>query len=221
MTITPLFKNSQNKKMKWNIENITFLHQPDFFLGSFDNPKMQERHERELKEGLDNLKNAIAFEDDPLIALRKLNKNDHIQFLRNNLAEFRSAGRLEETVVLLYSVLNAPFSSGGDASLWRELFNMCNPDLLKKCGTPLPFQHATVYRGSVSGMKKSLVWTPDRSRAEKYADRWKDKSLGGGELFEVDINEVDVLLYSKNRFETIVILSPAFIESANIRIFNR
>ena len=35
--------------MKWNIFKIKFLHQPEYFLGKFDIPQMQERHEKELE----------------------------------------------------------------------------------------------------------------------------------------------------------------------------
>jgi hypothetical protein len=68
---------------------------------------------------------------------------------------------------------------------------------------------------------RSLSWTPDRQRAEGFAERWKDPSLGGGELYEVDIARSNVLVYLKHRHEEELILSPAFIASAEIRAFRR
>jgi hypothetical protein len=206
--------------MKWNIDRIAFLHQPEFFLGSFDSPQMQARHEAELEKSLKKIKSAIALEADPLKALYKLSSKDHIQFVINNLDEFRHHGRLEETVIYLYGKLNAPFSSGGDPTIWRKLFDLCNRDTLKNYGKPFPSNYTRVYRGSISGLERSLAWTPDRKRTEMFAERWKDPALGGGHLYEVDIVPDHVLVYLADRSEEMVILSPDFIETAEIRPFS-
>jgi len=223
MTIIPLVKKYGGKEMKWNIAEIGFLHQPEHFLGSFDNPKMQERHEKELGKNLIALQTALAQESDPLKALNLLNPKDHIQFFINNLEEFRTHGRLEEAVISLYLKQNNPFLSGGDAVQWEDFFNECDKDRLKKCGPPLPAGTSKVYRGSVSGFKRSLAWTPDRKLIENFAERWKDPSLGGGQLYEVDISTEQVLVYIQRhinrRVEEIILLSPDFIRSTEIRSF--
>lgn len=203
--------------MKWNIDKIIFLHPPEYFLGTFDIPQMQQRHEKELKKSLMILQTAIANEADPLKALRLLNKKDHLQFLLNNLEEFRQKDRLEETVITLYSKENSPFSSGGDSALWEKLFSECDPEKLKKRGNTVPAHVKKVYRGSVSGFRNSLTWTPDKKIVEKFAKRWEDKSLGGGELYEVDISPDNVLIYMQKGHEEIVILSPEYIRTADIK----
>ncbi len=206
--------------MKWNVEDIAFLYRPDVFTGSFDNAKMQARHEQQVKKKLEDLKAAIDAEADPLLAMTKLNTKDHIQFLQNNLEHFRDAGRLEKTVLLLYSRLNAPFASGGDAAVWNSLFETCDATAMYRLGSPVSFNSRTVYRGSVSGFKRSLSWTPDRKRAEQFAQRWQDTSLGGGEIYEVDITKTSILLYLKKSPEDEILLMPEFIKSAEIRAFN-
>lgn len=205
--------------MRWNVEDIAFLYRPDVFTGSFDNAKMQARHEQEVQRKLEKLKTAIDVETDPFEAMKILNTKDHIQFLLNNLEEFRDAGRLEEAVLVLYGRLNAPFASGGEATVWNDLFEECDTTRLYNLGDPVIFVPSTVYRGSISGVKRSLSWTPNRKRAEKFAERWKDPALGGGEIYEVDINKSDILFYRKHGHEDEVILAPAFVRSAEIRDF--
>lgn len=205
--------------MNWNIEDIVFLYPPDSFTGSFDNAKMQARHEQQLHEKLEAIKNALTRETDPLAAMHKLHARDQLTFLRNNLESFRHAGRVEKAVLAVYGRLNSPFSSGGDTEIWNSLFAICDPERLYSLGNQVAFATATVYRGSVTGLVRSLSWTPDRQRAEGFAERWKDPSLGGGELFEVDIARSNVLVYLKHRHEEEVLLSPAFITSAEIRAF--
>lgn len=77
-----------------------------------------------------------------------------------------------------------------------DVFAVCDPARLSGLGDPVPFASASaiVYRGSLSGFQRSLSWTPDRQRAEWFADRWKDPSLGGGELSEVDVARADILV---------------------------
>jgi len=205
--------------MEWNVEEVVFLHPPDVYTGSFDNAKMQARHERQMQDKLEQIRNAIQRETDPLKAMKILHVRDHLQFFRNNLMQFRQAGRLEEAVLVLYGRFNSPFSSGGDTGVWNDLFAVCDPERLYALGEPVGFTSATVYRGSVSGLKRSLSWTPDRRRAEGFAERWKDPSMGGGELCEVDIVKDDVMVYLSHRHEDEVILKPAFIKVADIRPF--
>lgn len=205
--------------MEWNLTDIAFLHPPDVFTGRFDNAKMQARHEEQMHKKLETIKTALAQANDPLVAFKILHKKDHLQFLQNNLELFREAGRLEEAVLALYGKLNAPFSSGGDAALWNKLFLSCDPEMLSNLGEPVPFTSATVFRGSVSGHSRSLSWTPARQRAEQFAERWKDSSLGGGALYEVDVTDKDVLIHRRLRHDQEVILSPDFIATAAIRAF--
>ncbi len=207
--------------MKWNVSNIAFLHQPDYFMGRFDSPEMQKRHEQSLEKSLNALKNAMAAEADPLQALWLLNKKDHVQFLLNNLEEFRSNDRLEEAVIALYSADNNPFSSGGDSTLWARLFNHCDRDRLFRCGVLFPAHIKTVYRGSVSGCMRSLAWTPDKKIVEKFAEKWHDPALGGGELYEVAVLPENVLVYMQKGHEEVVILSPEYVSQAEIRPYQR
>ncbi len=206
--------------MKWNVDDIAFLYRPDVFTGSFDNSKMQARHELEVQRKLQQLMESIDQETDPFLALKKLHTKDHMQFLHNNLEQFQVAGKLEEAVLFLYSKLNAPFSSGGDAAVWNSLFEKCDRAELYKLGSPVSLSSATVYRGSVTGFKRSLSWTPDRKMAEKYSERWKDPSLGGGEIYEIDIKRDNILASLKRQHGEEILLAPGFIKSAVIRDFN-
>ncbi|MBB5349461.1 hypothetical protein JWG42_15040 [Desulfoprunum benzoelyticum] len=205
--------------MEWNVEGVVFLHPPDAYTGTFDNAKMQARHERQMQDKLAQLKDTLQRQADPLKAMKLLHVKDQPQFFRNNLGQFRQAGRLEEAVLFLYGRFNSPFSSGGDAETWNDLFADCDPERLYALGEPVGFASATVYRGSVAGVRTSLSWTPDRRRAEGFAERWKDPSLGGGELFEVDVVKADIMVYLRHRHEDEVLLKPAFIASAEIRPF--
>lgn len=206
-------------QMKWNIKDIAFLYPPDVFTGAFDNEVLEAKHREEMQKKLDHLKRTIATEADPFIAMQKLHKKDHLQFLRNNLDGFRQAERLEEGVITLYTQLNTPFSSDGDANLWNELFEACDRKKLYDHGSPVTFSSATVYRGSVSGFKKSLIWTPERTTVERIAKRWEDPVLGGGELYQVDIKKEDVLVFLKQRRGDELILTPQFIRTANIQAY--
>ncbi len=204
--------------MKWNIKNIAFLHLPDTFTGAFDNAMMQERHERQMMIKLELLKNNIDRETDPLKAMLKLHKKDHLQFLLNNQRLFKENGRLEEAVLQLYCRQHGPFLSAGDVGLWGNLFEACDAEQLYGLGDPVSFDAATVYRGAIMGSRRSLSWSADRQTAEWYAERWKDP-VGGGEIFEVDITRNNVLIRLKQSREAEVILDPQFIKSAELRVF--
>jgi hypothetical protein len=204
--------------MKWNIQDIAFLHAPDVFSGAFDNAMMQERHERQMMIKIEVLKDGIARETDPLKAMLQLHKKDHLPFLLNNQELFAESGRLEEAVVLLYCRQHGPFLSAGDVGFWGTLFEGCDKAVLYGLGDPVSFVATTVYRGAVMGNRRSLSWSADRETAEWYAERWKDP-VGGGEIFEVDITRNNVLIRLKQSREAEVILDPQFIKSAELRVF--
>lgn len=206
--------------MKWNLEDIAFLYPPDVFTGTFDNAKMQARHEQQMHEKLEGIKAALGRESDPLKAIKKLHVKDHLRFFLNNEALFREADSFEQAVLALYGKLNAPFASGGDASVWTSLFAACDRVKLYGLGVSVGFASATVYSGSVSGFQRGLSWTPERQRVEQFAERWKEASLGGGELYEVDISKTNVLVYLRHRHEEELILDPEFVRTAPIRAFN-
>lgn len=205
--------------MHWNLQDVHFLYPPDVFIGSFDNDKMQARHEIQVAEKLGTLMAAVGRETDPFLAMKKLHIKDQLQFLINNLTAFQLAERLEEALLIIYSRRNAPFSSEGDPAVWNSLFRLCQQDRLCQLGDPIPSQPTRVYRGSVSGCMRSLSWTPDIMSARRFADRWQDSSLGGGEIYQVDITPSDILIYRKNRHEEEMLLRPQFIETAEIRLF--
>jgi len=206
-------------KMKWNVKDIAFLYPPDVFTGAFDNAVMEARHREEMQKKVDKLKSSLAAEEDPFVAMQLLHKKDHLQFLLNNIEPFREAKQLEKAVITLYTQLNTPFSSDGDANMWNRLFEACDTQRLYDYGTPVTFSSATVYRGSISGFQRSLIWTPEKMTVERIAKRWEDPNLGGGHLYEVDVKREDVLLFLKLRRGDEVILSPGFIRSATIRTY--
>lgn len=205
--------------MKWNIKNIGFLHQPEDFLGSFDNDKMQKRHEEQVQQKLEKIKTALAEEQKPLKAMLILNNRDHIQFLQNNIGAFKADGEFETAVLKLYRRKNGPYSSPNDIPTWSSFFKQCEKEQLYAKGEAVTFSSATVYRGAAIGSGRSLSWSPDRQRAHWYADRWKDPSLGGGKIFEVDITPADLLVYLIDKPEEEIILTPEFIKDAEIRAF--
>lgn len=205
--------------MKWDITKIGFLHQPEDFLGSFDNDKMQLRHEQQVREKLKRIKSALDDEINPLKAMLILNRRDHVQFLCNNLKVFQQEGELEKAILILYRKKNGPFSTPDEIETWSDLINHGEKSRFEAIGDSIPFSKTTVYRGAVIGSPKGLSWSPDRQRAEWYADRWKDPALGGGNVFEVDLTSPDVLVYLTDKHEEELIVSPSFIHTATIRTF--
>lgn len=205
--------------MRWNVTNIGFLHRPDDFLGSFENDKMQLRHEQQVQLKLKKIKDALDEEDDPLKAMLILNKLDHIQFLLNNVERFREFGNFETAVLRLYHRKNGPFSTPDDLPTWTNFFKLCDRKLLREKGDPIPFSTSTVYRGSVIGTNRCLSWSPDLERAQWFANRWKDPERGGGNIYEVDVTEEHALAYLTDRHEKEIILDPDFIANAEIRDF--
>lgn len=205
--------------MKWNLANIIFLYPPDVFTGSFDNAKMQARHEQQMQAKIEAIEAALDQETDPLRAMQKLHAKEHLKFFLNNEKQFRDAEKFEEAVLALYGKANSPFASGGDPLVWRNFFATCDRARLFNLGSPVTLAAATVYSGSVSGFQRSLSWTPERQKAEMLAERWKDPAMGGGKLYEMDIRKSHILVHLKHRHEEELILDPEFVASAEIRLF--
>lgn len=203
--------------MKWNVKNIAFLYRPDVFPETFSNPKMQERHEQEVEKKLSALVTALSRQSDPLKAMAILHVKDQLQFLLNNSPSFQQAKQYEKALLLLYFRENGPFVSDGKSEQWNELFRICDVEALLALGDEVSFTTATIYRGSVSGFKRCLCWTPEKKNVNNRQKRWSDTSLRGGELFEVDVSKADVLYYLKHPREEKIILDPDFIAKATIR----
>ena len=211
---------AEENEMEWNTNKIGFLHRPDDFLGSFTNDLMQLRHEKQVREKLQNLKDSLAAEENPTRAMLILNKRDHVQFLRNNIEIFRQHEEFESALLRLYRRKNGPFSTPNDLDTWKEFFALVDRDLILQLGVPLPFTSTIVYRGSVIGTNRALSWSPDHKRATQFAERCKDPALGGGQLFEVDVAAANTLVYLTDKTDHEIILDPEFINSAEIRPFS-
>ncbi len=203
--------------MRWNLADLDLLYPPDIFTGTFESEKMQVRHEELKAKKIKELKEAVEAESDPLAAMLKLHKRDHIQFLRNNTQAFRESDMYEQAVLKLYSRTNSPFLSGGNPADWQDLFSSCDKKRLSTLGDRFPLESATVYRISITGVAKGLSWTLSRKKAQKFEERWNEFEEGRGKVFAVDIQRSHVLVYLTHRKEEEVILDPLFIESANIR----
>lgn len=203
--------------MQWKLDHIRFLYPPDDFTGTFANAKMQERHkalqEVKTKEILDHLEK----HSNPLEAMQGLHPLDHMQFLHNNLERFRQSGCLEKTVLLLYYRKNTPFAAVGDYEEWKALLAECNPTRLYDEGAPFPHQQITAYRGSVTSNPRGLSWTVSKEEAAWFLNRWKDKSLGGGTVFALEITRKDILVYIEDEQRREVILVPEVAENAAVR----
>ena len=206
-------------RMKWNTSKIGFLHRPDDFLGQFTNDLMQLRHEKQVQEKLTKLKDALDAEENPTTAMLLLNKLDHIQFLENNIDTFRAHGEFESALLRLYRRKNGPFSTPNNLDTWKRFFSQVDPVMMRQQGEEIVFQSATLYRGSVIGTSRSLSWSPDRERAVAFARRCEDPNLGGGETFSVEVSNSDLLVYLTDKGDEEIIVSPEFIEHADIKPF--
>lgn len=202
--------------MEWNFKDIEFLHRPDVYTGSFDNAIMQARHEELMRNKLDMLKKAVQGTEDPLDAMMKLHKLDHIRFLLNNSQAFRDAGRFEAAVIALYTKTNSPFLSGGDTAVWNELFEFCEKERLYALGDPFPLESTTVYRISVTGIERGLSWTLSREIVKRFEDRWQEQGIGRAKIYTLETTAKNVLIYLKGRHEEEVILDPQFVRTAPI-----
>ena len=203
--------------MQWNLDKIRFLYPPDDFTGSFTNEKMQARHkalqDQKIKEILTQLENA----ENPIEAMRALNPRAHIQFLLNNLEQFKHQKCLEKALLLLYYRKNTPFAADGDYDVWKFLLKSCDPVRLYEEGSPFPHEKVTAYRGSVTGVTRGLSWTVSPKTTAWILDRWEDKELGGGTVFALDITRDDILVYIEDKVKQEVILKPEVAETAEVR----
>jgi len=206
----------RDKNMQWTLDNIRFLYPPDDFTGSFANAKMQERHKANQDQKIKVILEHLANQSDPLEAMQGLHPLDHLQFLHNNLEKFRQARCLEKTVLLLYYRKNTPFAAVGDYNEWKSLLAQCDPALIGKEGKPFPFDKTTAFRGSMTGNPKGLSWTVSQKEAAWFLERWKDKSLGGGTVFALEIARKDVLVYIEDEHRREVILVPEVAENATV-----
>jgi hypothetical protein len=202
--------------MGWNFESIGFLYPPDVYMGTFDNPKMQARHEEMKQKKLEALRNSVEAEQDPIRAMMKLHKLDRIPFLRGNSQSFRDAGKYEAAVLTLYSLTNSPFVSGGDPEVWDWLFESCDRENLYALGSPFPFESARVYRIAVTAIQKGLSWTLSRKIIKAFEDRWQEQGVGWGKIYVTEAARKDVLVYLKDRQDEEIILDPQYIKAATI-----
>lgn len=207
----------RGRNMQWKLDKIRFLYPPDDFTGSFNNEKMQARHkamqDQKIKELLTQLENA----ENPIEAMRVLNPLEHIQFLLNNLEQFKQQKCLEKAVLLIYYRKNTPFAADGDYDVWKSLLKSCDTERLYEQGSPFPHKQITAYRGSVTGVTRGLSWTVSRKTTAWILDRWADKELGGGTVFALDITRDDILVYIEDKIKQEVILIPEVAETAEVR----
>lgn len=208
---------TKDKNMPWNLEQIRFLYPPDDFLGSFDNEKMQARHKAMQDEKTRHILTDLEKAENPLEAMRALHKLDHLQFLQNNVAGFKQAGCFEEAVILLYYRKNGPFTPTDNYPIWGEMLKVCSPERMEVVGDVFPSPSMTAYRGSVTGRAKGLSWTVSKKKADWFLDRWKDKEMGGGTIFSLEISKEDVLYFTKKDERQEVILFPHVLENADIK----
>ena len=175
--------------MQWKLDKIRFLYPPDDFTGSFTNEKMQARHKAMQDQKIKELLLQLEAANNPIEAMRVLNPIEHIQFLLNNLDQFKQQKCLEQAVLLLYYRKNTPFAAAGDYDVWKFLLKNCDNKRLYEQGTPFPYDKVTAYRGSVTGITKGLSWTISRENVAWVLDRWEDKDLGGGTVFASGNNQ--------------------------------
>ena len=211
----------RDKNLIWKLDHIHFLYPPDDFTGSFANARMQERHEAMQQEKVKELVDHLEKHTDPLEAMLGLHPLDHLQFLQNNLEQFRQAQRLEKAVLSLYFRKNTPFAAAGDYEVWKSLFAGCDRERLSAEGKPFPYERVTAYRGSVTDNPKGLSWTVSREEAAWFLSRWQDKSLGGGTVFALDITRQDILVYIEDGKKREVILKPEIAEAAQPRVIEQ
>ena len=209
---------SREKNMKWNLKKIEFLYPPDNFIGFFANEKMQEKHKSLQEEKVNTILKNIAAAQTPLSAMQTLNNLDHIQFLLNNIEEFRKHTCLEETVLKLYCRQNNAFASEGAHETWHRLFLQCDAERFYSLGASFPDEKLLAFRGSITGLKKGFCWTISRKKVDWFLDRWRDKEQGGGTVFSTRVSRKDLLIYFKDKETAEFIVSPQFLETAKIEV---
>lgn len=194
--------------MQWNLENIRFLYPPDDFTGAFNNEKMQARHKAMQDKKINDILEKLENEVNPERAMDVLNPKEYVSFLLNNIKSFQSATLFEKTVLRLYYRRNTPFVGTDDYPTWEKLLGLCDKVALRNLGPQLPKKIITAYRGSVTGVSKGLSWTISREKADWFLDRWRDKDMGGGTVFSIEISEKDILVYLDDKDKQEVILRP-------------
>jgi len=202
---------------KWNLKKIQFLHPPDNFPGSFSNEIMQVKHEAMKEAKIIAILTDLEASDRPMKAMSVLNKLDHIQFILNNIEPFKADLSLEKALLKLYTRENSSFESGGLYDIWHQLFNLCSSEQFYSLGTPFPEGSIPAFRGSVAGLPKGFSWTVNREKVDWFTERWRDKSLGGGTIFSTHICREDILIYLNEKKEGEIIVSPKFLEAADIK----
>ncbi len=204
--------------MKWNLKKIQFLYPPDNFIGSFSNEKMRARHKALHDEKIGTILKNIAASPNPLTAMKTLNSLDHIQFLLNNIKEFKENDCLEETVLKLYCRENSAFTSGGIFDIWNSLFLQCDAKKLYSLGASFLDENVTVFRGSIAGVVKGFCWSTSKPKADWFLERWKDKELGGGTVYSTRISRKDLLISLKDTEKKELIVTPLFLKTAEIEV---
>ncbi len=121
--------------MHWNLKKIKFLYPPDNFPGSFTNEILQMKHEAKKEAKINAIIKDLEASDQALGAMRVLNPLDHIQFIFNNIEEFRAQKCLEEAVLKLYTKQNSSFESEGIFKVWHDLFCHCDRERFYSLGT--------------------------------------------------------------------------------------
>lgn len=194
--------------MKWNLENIRFLHPPDDFMGTFNNEKMQARHEEMQKQKIAEITSSLDSESHPYQAMKILNPKEHLKFLLNNLDLFKESDCFEQAVIYLFFRENTPFAASGTYEVWEKLFLQCDPQKAMQLGKPLPKSPVKAFRGSVTGVVKGLCYTIDPEDTAWVLERWADPNFGGGTVFELEIQDTDILIYKEEGRRKEVILHP-------------
>ncbi len=206
----------KNSSLHWNFTKLLFVYPPEVFTGTFQNPKMEARNKALLEKKKSALLSHLENSSNPYEAMLTLHNNDHVQFLLNNIEIFKEDGCYEKAVVKLYYSKNTSFVIFGNYSIWKYLFQQCDPQLLYNSGHPFPHEIITAYRGSVTGNKTGLSWTINRDEVKWFLERWQDKNLGGGTIFALEIRKKDVMFYLETNNRQEVILFPEVAENANI-----
>lgn len=204
--------------MKWNLDNIRFLHPPYDFVGSFSNELMQKRHKAMQDEKVAELMAALESATLPVEAMNALNPSEHMTFVHNNLARFRETDSLEPTILRLYYRKNTPFAPAGKHDEWVELLNLCDRKTLLALGQSLPAKGAIAYRGSITNSRYGLSWTTDIKEAKWILNRWEDKNMGGGTVYSARIMPEDILTYTVDDKRQETLLKPERMEKISVEI---
>lgn len=204
--------------MQWNLENIRFLHPPYDFVGSFTNEKMQARHKAMQDAKVKEIRKKLLEATLPRQAMFVLNPSEYIQFVHNNVEKFRKTDSLEATVLKLYYRKNTPFAPAGKYEDWLELLALCDREKILAEGKPFPKGGMTAYRGSVTNAEYGLSWTTDIKEAKWILNRWEDKKMGGGTVYQSTVYPDEILVYVVDDERQEVLLKPEIADSKDFEI---